>query len=115
MAYGILDALDKAGLSEQVKVAGVGSDAVGLADIVTGRYEFWTVNPVPYSAWLMVDGMVRTSVGDTIPGNGHITLPLPTYIVDTAGEAQKILDTPEQEFKGPATMEDLFKALWGIG
>ena len=115
MAYGILDALDKAGLSERVKVAGVGSDAVGLADIITGRYEFWTVNPVPYSAWLMVDGMVRTSVGDTIPGNGHITPPLPTYIVDTAGEAQKILDTPEQEFMGPAMMEDQFKALWGIG
>ena len=115
MAYGILDALDKAGISERVKVTGVGSDAAGLADIVTGRYEFWTVNPVKYSAWLMVDGMVRTSVGDTIPGNGHNTPPLPTYIVDTADEAQKILNTPEQDFAGPATMEDQFKALWGIG
>tara|TARA_Y100001936_G_scaffold41688_1_gene40283 strand:- start:6909 stop:8132 length:1224 start_codon:yes stop_codon:yes gene_type:complete len=115
MAYGILDALDKAGLSERVKVSGVGSDAVGLADMVTGRYEFLTVNPVLYSAWLMVDGMVRTSVGDTIPGGGHVNPPLPTYIVDTAEEAQRLLDTPEQDFKGPATMEDQFKALWGIG
>ena len=115
MAYGVLDTLDEAGLSDRVKVAGVDLDAAGLADIVSGRYEFWTVNPVLYSAWLMVDGMVRTSVGDTIPGGGHVNPPLPTYIVDTAEEAQRLLDTPEQDFKGPATMEDQFKALWGIG
>ena len=60
MAYGVLDTLDEAGLSDRVKVAGVDLDAAGLADIVSGRYEFWTVNPVLYSAWLMVDGMVRT-------------------------------------------------------
>ncbi len=115
MAYGVLDALDEAGLSDRVRVSVTDHDAASLTDCAAGRYEFGTVNPVLYTAWLMVDGMARTAVGDTIPGNGHVNPPIPTFITQTPESCQALLDTPEQDWKGPSTMEDQFKALWGVG
>ena len=115
MLYGILDALEGAGLDERISVSLTDHDAASLQECVDGRIEFGTVNPVLYTAWLMVDGMVRTSVGQEIPGNGHVTPPIPLFITQTPESCQALLDTPEADWKGPATMEAQFAALWGVG
>jgi len=80
---------------------------------VSERYEFWTTNPILYAAWLMVDGMARTSVGMDVPIDDRTTLP--SFIVDTPAQAEELLATPLMEWKGPETMEDQFKELWGVG
>ena len=114
MLYGILDALEGAGLDERISVSLTDHDAASLQECVDGRIEFGTVNPVLYTAWLMVDGMVRTSVGQDIPGNGHVTPPIPLFLTQTPESCQALLDTPEADWKGPATMEAQFAALWGV-
>ena len=115
MLYGILDALEDAGLSDRISVSLTDHDAASLQECVDGRIEFGTVNPVLYTAWMMVDGMARTSVGQEIPGNGHVTPPIPLFLTQTPESCQALLDTPEADWKGPATMEDQFAALWGVG
>ena len=40
---------------------------------------------------------------------------LPTFIVSDAAAAQSILDLGDDGWPGPETMEDQFKALWGVG
>ena len=114
MLYGILDALEGAGLDERISVSLTDHDAASLQECVDGRIEFGTVNPVLYTAWLMVDGMVRTAVGQDIPGNGHVTPPIPLFLTQTPESCQALLDTPEADWKGPATMEAQFAALWGV-
>ena len=114
MLYGILDALESAGLDERISVSLTDHDAASLQECVDGRIEFGTVNPVLYTAWLMVDGMVRTAVGQDIPGDGHVTPPIPIFLTQTPESCQALLDTPEADWKGPATMEAQFAALWGV-
>jgi len=113
MSGGVLDTLEEADLLDRVKVAGVDLDPGILPDIVSERYEFWTTNPILYAAWLMVDGMARTSVGMDVPIDDRTTLP--SFIVDTPAQAEELLATPLMEWKGPETMEDQFKELWGVG
>jgi ribose transport system substrate-binding protein len=112
---GVADTLEEAGLLEGVKIVGVDfSTQIGLPEIIAGRHAAWTANPKPYAGWLMVDAMARASLGMDNPEE-RANATLPTFIVSDAAAAQSILDLGDDGWPGPETMEDQFKALWGVG
>jgi ABC-type sugar transport system substrate-binding protein len=111
---GSVEALESAGLLEGRKIVGVDFSAqLGLPGIIDGTHAAWTANPKPYAAWLMVDAAARHSLGMDNPQERANAL-LPTFIVDTAEEAQPILDLGPDGWPGPDGYEDAFKALWGV-
>jgi len=112
---GVADTLEEAGLLEGVSLVGVDfSTQIGLPEIIAGRHAAWTANPKPYAGWLMVDAMARESLGMDNPEE-RANAELPTFIVSDADTAQSILDLGDDGWPGPETMEDQFKALWGVG
>ena len=111
---GVADTLEEAGLLEGVQLVGVDfSTQIGLPEIISGRHAAWTANPKPYAGWLMVDAMARESLGMDNPEE-RANATLPTFIVSDADTAQSILDLGDVGWPGPETMEDQFKALWGV-
>jgi ribose transport system substrate-binding protein len=111
---GVADTLEEAGLLEGVKIVGVDfSTQIGLPEIIAGRHAAWTANPKPYAGWLMVDAMARASLGMDNPEE-RANATLPTFIISDAAAAQAILDLGDDGWPGPETMEDQFKALWGV-
>ena len=112
---GVADTLEGAGLLDGVQLVGVDfSPEIGLTEIVAGRHSAWTANPKPYAGWLMVDAMARESLGMDNPEE-RSNASLPTFIVSDPETAQTIIDLGPNGWPGPETMEDQFKALWGVG
>jgi len=112
---GVADTLEEAGLLEGVSIVGVDfSTQIGLPEIIAGRHAAWTANPKPYAGWLMVDAMARASLGMDNPEE-RANSTLPTFILSDAAAAQAVLDLGDSGWPGPETMEDQFKALWGVG
>jgi hypothetical protein len=83
-----------------------------LQEIVDGTHQFWTANPKPYSAWVMVDAMARHSIDQENTEEREVAF-LPTFIVSDAATAEALI--PLNGWPGPATMADQFKELWGVG
>jgi ribose transport system substrate-binding protein len=111
---GVADVLEESGLLEGRKIVGVDfSAAIGLPEIVAGRHHAWTANPKVYAAWLMVDAMVRHSVGMDNPEERQ-NAALPVFIVDSPEAATAALEYGDSGWPGPATMADQFKTLWGV-
>lgn len=111
---GVTASLESAGLLEQVTVYGQDFSAFGLEEIVAGTMAAWSADPKAYAAWLMVDAAARLSL-DMELTEERDAASLPTYLVDTPEKAQAVLDDPN--YPGdwyPPTMEDDFKALWGV-
>lgn len=112
MAVGIADVLDEAGLLERVELVGVDLNGAIAQDIVDGKHQYWTTNPVVYAAWLMVDAMARHSIGQDNPEERDNAV-LPTYFVDSPEKAEEVLATGG-DWPGPEGQEDMFTALWGV-
>jgi ribose transport system substrate-binding protein len=111
---GVKEALDAAGLLSQVKLTGVDfSVSLGLQGIIDGTHAAWTANPKPYAMWLIIDAFARHSLGMDNPEE-RANAVLPTFIVSDAATAQEVADLGPDGWPGPATMEDQFKALWGV-
>ncbi len=111
---GVADTLEEAGLLDGVQIVGVDfSTEIGLTEIVAGRHAAWTANPKPYAGWLMVDAMAREALGMDNPEE-RANATLPTFIVSDPDTAQSIIDLGPNGWPGPETMEDQFKALWGV-
>jgi ribose transport system substrate-binding protein len=109
---GVSGVLDDAGLLDQVSLVGVDFSAAVLQEIVDGTHQFWTANPKPYSAWVMVDAMARHSIDQENTEEREVAF-LPTFIVSDAATAEALI--PLNGWPGPATMADQFKELWGVG
>ena len=109
---GVSSTLADAGLLDQVKLVGVDFSAAVLQEIVDGTHQFWTANPKPYAAWLMVDAMARLSIGQDNTEERDVAN-LPTFIVSDAATAEELI--PTNGWPGPDTMADQFAALWGVG
>lgn len=109
---GVTAALDSAGLLDQVTVYGQDYSAFGLEEIVAGTMGAWSSDPKAYAGWLMVDAAARLSLGMPLDEE-RAAASLPTYLVQTPDEAQAILDCCNGDWY-PPTMEDDFKALWGV-
>ena len=86
--------------------------AFGLEEIVAGTMGAWSADPKAYAGWLMVDAAARLSL-DMELTEERAAASLPTVIVEDAEFAQEILDCCNGDW-WPPTMEEDFKALWGV-
>lgn len=110
---GVSAALKTAGITN-VKLVGGDFSAPNLQEVVDGTNSAWTSNPKAEASWIMAHAMVLDSLGDTYTEE-RTGAALQTFIVDTAEAAQAILDGGGlQNWKGPKTQADQFKALWNI-
>ena len=112
LASGVTAALDSAGLLDQVTVYGQDFSAFDLEEIVAGTMGAWSADPKAYAGWLMVDAAARLSLGMELTEERDAAS-LPTVIVEDAEFAQEILDCLQRRLV-PPTMEEDFKALWGV-
>ena len=110
---GVSAALKTAGITD-VKLVGGDFSAPNLQEVIDGTNSAWTSNPKAEAAWIMAHAMVLDSLGDTYTEE-RTGAALQTFIVDTPEAAQAILDGGGlQNWKGPKTQADQFKALWNI-
>ena len=110
---GVSAALKTAGITN-VKLVGGDFSAPNLQEVVDGTNSAWTSNPKAEASWIMAHAMVLDSLGDTYTEE-RTGAALQTFIVDTPEAAQAILDGGGlQNWKGPKTQADQFKALWNI-
>jgi ribose transport system substrate-binding protein len=109
---GVTSALESAGLLDQVTVYGQDFSAFDLEEIVAGTMGAWSADPKAYAGWLMVDAAARLSLGMELEEE-RAAASLPTVIVEDAEMAQEILDCCNGDWH-PPTMEEDFKALWGV-
>ena len=112
LASGVTAALDSAGLLDQVTVYGQDFSAFALDEIAAGTMGAWSADPKAYAGWLMVDAAARLSL-DMELDEERDAASLPTYLVEDAEAAQQILDCCNGDW-WPPTMEEDFKALWGV-
>jgi hypothetical protein len=110
---GVSAALKTAGITN-VKLVGGDFSAPNLQEVVDGTHSAWTSNPKAEASWIMAHAMVLDSLGDTYTEE-RTGASLQTFIVDTPEAAKAILDGGGlQNWKGPKTQADQFKALWNI-
>ena len=110
---GVSAALKTAGITN-VKLVGGDFSAPNLQEVVDGTNSAWTSNPKAEASWIMAHAMVLDSLGDTYTEE-RTGAALQTFIVDTPEAAKAILDGGGlQNWKGPKTQADQFKALWNI-
>ena len=109
---GVTASLESAGLADQVTVYGQDFSAFGLEEIIAGTMGAWSADPKGYAAWLMTDAAARLSL-DMELTEERAAASLPTVIVEDAEFAQEILDCCNGDW-WPPTMEEDFKALWGV-
>ena len=112
LANGVTATLDSSGLADQVTVYGQDSESFVLEEIVGGTMGAWSSDPKAYAGWLMVDAAARLSLGMELTEERDAAS-LPTYIVEDAESAQAVLDCCNGDW-WPPTMEEDFKALWGV-
>ena len=110
---GVSAALKTAGITN-VKLVGGDFSAPNLQEVVDGTHSAWTSNPKAEASWVMAHAMVLDSLGDTNTEE-RVGAKLQVFILDTPEAAKAILDGGGlQNWKGPKTMADQFKALWNI-
>jgi ribose transport system substrate-binding protein len=112
---GVTAALSEVGLLDRVTVYGQDFEDFNLQEIVAGTMGAWSADPKAYAGWLMVDAAARLELGMELTEE-RAAASLPTYIVETPEQAQAILDGEFGYAEWvPPTMEEDFKALWGVG
>jgi ABC-type sugar transport system substrate-binding protein len=112
LGLGIPQALKAAGVQDKVKITGVQSNAAVLKDIVKGNIAAWTAQAQEFAGWLSLDALARLAKKMPLTkyeNSGQ----LPSWVVDSPQEAQKILDGPGQ-WPGPEGFEAKFKQIWGV-
>jgi ribose transport system substrate-binding protein len=111
---GVLEAIEAAGLTAQVKNIGVdAATGLGFKGISEGTHSAWTVNPKPYAGWLIVDAFARAALGMDNPEERD-NAKLPTFIVDTKAAADAVIAAGPDGWPGPDGYGDQFKTLWGV-
>lgn len=111
LAGGLSATLSEAALLEGRKLVGVDFSGAILQEIVDGTQQFWTANPKEYSAWLMVDGMARHSIGQENTEE-RANAVLPTFVVSSPEQAEPLIAS--DGWPGPDGMAEQFAALWGV-
>ncbi|MET0324866.1 MAG: substrate-binding domain-containing protein [Ilumatobacteraceae bacterium] len=112
LASGVTATLDGAGLLEGVTVYGQDFSSFALEEIVAGTMSAWSADPKAYAGWLMVDAAARLSL-DMELTEERDAASLPTVLIADAEAAQEVLDCCNGDW-WPPTMEEDFKALWGV-
>ena len=112
LGLGIPQALQAAGVKDKVKITGVQSNAAVLKDIVKGNIAAWTAQAQEFAGWMSLDALARLAKGKPLTkyeDSGQ----LPSWVVDSPAEAQKILNGPG-EWPGPDGFQQKFKQIWGL-
>lgn len=111
MAIGVPAALESAGLSDQVRIAGESATEANLEAIRNGTEEAWTGYASPYLGWAAIDAVARLLIGDDItPAEEAFA---PSQIV-TADNIDDIATAEGGYYIGLDGYEDEFKRLWGV-
>ena len=109
-AAGIDSALAAAGLGGKVKIIGEAADEAALTATKAGKHTAWTgFNPV-YSTYVMMDAMLRDSLG--MPVDQSKAGIQPTQIL-TKDNVAPVINSQGQWLE-PADALDQYKKLWGM-
>jgi ribose transport system substrate-binding protein len=110
LGLGVPQALQAAGLADKVKITGVQSDNEVLKQIAAGKVAAWTAQAQEFAGWLSLDVFARLAKNMPLT-DYEKSGQLPSWVVDSKEEAQKLLDG-KGAWPGPAGMEEKFKQLW---
>lgn len=105
-------ALEAAGLADQVKFTGIQATPTITQEIADGKVAAWIAQPQEFSAWMKMDAAARLAEGMPLEKVQEEGL-LPAWVIDSAEEAEKILEEGGQ-WPGPEGFEAEFEKLWGV-
>jgi len=109
-AAGIDSALAAAGMTDKVKIIGEAADEAALTALKAGKHTAWTgFNPV-YSTYVMMDAMLRDSLG--MPIDQAKAGIQPTQIL-TKDNVAPVINSDGQWLE-PQDALDQYKKLWGV-
>ena len=105
---GLPAALAAAGLSNRVKISSGAGDTANLANIKAGKESATTAFPVSYTAWLMIDIVLRHMEGMSYQPNGDGGLPSQLLTKDVNFEISA-------DYNQPADWQAQMEKLWHVG
>jgi ribose transport system substrate-binding protein len=109
-AAGIDSALAAAGMADKVKVIGEAADEAAIRSLQTKKHAAWTgFNPV-YSTYVMMDAMLRDSLG--MPIDQEKAALQPTQILTPDNVSATVGD--DGNWLEPKDALDQYKQLWGL-
>lgn len=112
LGTGVYEALQAAGLAEDVKLMTGSAGPVDLANIAKGEgMDAGTLNAQYYVYWMIMDAMLRLDAGEEIDPSTYSDPPL------TVADATNVpaVFPADAEWHGPKDFESQFKALWQVG
>ena len=112
LGTGVYEALQAAGLAENVKLMTGSAGPADLANIAKGEgMDAGTLNAQYYVYWMIMDAMLRLDAGEEIDASTYANPPL------TVADATNVpsIFPADTEWLGPKDFEDQFKALWQVG
>jgi ribose transport system substrate-binding protein len=110
---GLAEALESAGMSDKVKIAGTQGLQPQMQAIIDGKDAVWTALPQEYAMWTLADQMARVANGEWSSANERTNAVPPFFLVDSP-EAAETLVVLDNGWPGPEGFQDAFKALWGV-
>lgn len=112
LGTGVYEALQAAGLAENVKLMTGSAGPADLAAIAKGEgMDAGTLNAQYYVYWMIMDAMLRLDAGEEIDPSTYSDPPL------TVADATNVPEIfpADAEWHGPKDFESQFKALWQVG
>lgn len=109
LTIGLHAALNAAGLSDKVKIAGETATAANLQAVKDGTELAWTGFAASVLGWRTIDAFARFANGDDIASAS--STPLPTQVV-TKDNVDSILTDQGGYYIGVGDYADQFKKLW---
>lgn len=107
MTLGVPEALQGAGLNEQVDIVSQAGQPRNFENIVKGMETANVPYPDNEAGWMMVDALARHFAGVELPQDVY------TAVIDQYLTAENIED-PSAQWVGVADYEDQFKRLWKV-
>lgn len=112
LGTGVHEALQAAGLDENVKLMSASAGPPDLANIAKGEgIDAGTLNAQYYVYWMVMDAMLRLDAGEDIDPATYAYAPL--AVADKSNVPSVF--PADAEWLGPKGFEDQFKALWKVG
>lgn len=109
---GLGQALTSAGLDD-VKVVGVQPQQPQVQSLLNGESVAWVATPQENAMWTLADQMARVANGEWDAANERAAAVPPFYIIDSAEDAEAIVDLPDG-WPGPDGFKEQYQALWGV-
>jgi ribose transport system substrate-binding protein len=112
LGTGVYEALQAAGLAENVKLMSASAGPPDLANIANGEgMDAGTLNAQYYVYWMVTDAMLRLDAGEEIDPATYAFAPL--AVADETNVPSVF--PSDSEWLGPKDFENQFKTLWQVG